>query len=101
MHCIRLTTVNIIWHTLARGFYFSYTKPYDIVVVVVCSCYLHYLWNVTVFLDTACLHAYLHDNGPFGIEDLHHFGYQLFNALEYLHSTLRIIHCDVKRKALL
>ena len=50
--------------------------------------------------NTACLYSHLNENGPFGNEDLHHFGYQLFDALDYLHSKLRIIHCDVKRKAL-
>ncbi len=47
------------------------------------------------------MQAYTFRNGPLTMSDVHHFSYQLFDALEYLHNKERIIHCDVKPANLL
>ena len=51
---------------------------------------------VSLFL--ACLQGYLFAKGPLRLEDVHHFAYQLFEAVDFLHHKLKIVHCDIKRK---
>ena len=38
------------------------------------------------------------ENGPLSAETTLNYGYQLFEALDYLHHTLKVIHCDIKRE---
>ena len=35
------------------------------------------------------------------MEKVHHYAYQLFDAVDFLHHKLKIIHCDIKRESLL
>lgn len=48
---------------------------------------------------TASMQSYLFKNGPLTMGDVHHYAFQLFDALEYLHNKESIIHCDIKRKS--
>ena len=46
---------------------------------------------------TGCLQGYVFENGPLSTESTLNYSYQLFEALDYLHQELRVIHCDIKR----
>ena len=45
-----------------------------------------------------CLQEYVFENGPLPPETTLNYSYQLFEALDYLHQELRVIHCDIKRE---
>ena len=34
------------------------------------------------------------------MEKVHHYAYQLFDAVDFLHHKLKIVHCDIKRESL-
>ena len=38
------------------------------------------------------------ENGPLPPDTTLNYSYQLFEALDYLHQELRVIHCDIKRE---
>ena len=38
------------------------------------------------------------ENGPLPPDTTLNFSFQLFEALDYLHQELRVIHCDIKRE---
>ena len=46
----------------------------------------------------ACLQGYLFKCGPLALEKVHHYAYQLFDAIDFLHHKLKIVHCDIKRE---
>ncbi len=66
--------------------------------VCVCVSFVFgFSFPVFVFI-AANMQSYLHRNGPLPMSDVHHFSFQLFDALEFLHNRELIIHCDIKRK---
>ena len=50
---------------------------------------------------TASLYDLLKHNGPLIADDVIHYSYQMFDALDFLHTKLMMVHCDIKRKHLL
>ena len=73
-----------------------------------CSCVRHVgereregVWVVTIppslLTLPGCLQGYVYEYGPLSPETTLNYSYQLFEALDYLHQTLKIIHCDIKR----
>ena len=50
--------------------------------------------------DTGCLQGFVFENGPLSPETTLNYSYQLFEALDYLHQRLKVIHCDIKREFL-
>ena len=38
------------------------------------------------------------ENGPLPPDTTLNYSFQLFEALDYLHQELRVIHCDIKRE---
>jgi serine/threonine protein kinase len=64
-----------------------------------------YILNSGVFKEgfycicyTGCLQEYVFENGPLPPETTLNYSYQLFEALDYLHQQLHVIHCDIKRE---
>ena len=49
---------------------------------------------------TGCLQGFVFENGPLSPETTLNYSYQLFEALDYLHQRLKIIHCDIRREFL-
>lgn len=45
-----------------------------------------------------CLQSYLYNGGPLSVEDCHNYACQIFEALEFLHQKINIVHADIKRK---
>ena len=59
----------------------------------------HQLFNRSFYL-VGCLQSFVTDkdkNGPLLFDKVVDFSYQLFSALDFLHSNLRILHRDIKR----
>ena len=55
---------------------------------------------VLVYIWVGCLQSFVTDkdkNGPLLFDKVVDFSYQLFSALDFLHSSLRILHRDIKR----
>lgn len=68
--------------------------------VVTHTCYIvqiNYYYNM-LCLCTGCLQGYVFDNGPLCPDTTLNYSYQLFEALDYLHQRLKVIHCDIKRE---
>jgi serine/threonine protein kinase len=53
---------------------------------------------VQLFLELmpCCLQSYLFNGGPLSIEDVHNYSCQLFDALEFLHNKINLVHSDIK-----
>ena len=51
-----------------------------------------------LFVFLGCLQSYLYNGGPLSVEDAHNYICQLFDALDYLHSKINLVHSDIKRK---
>ena len=47
---------------------------------------------------SVCMQGFLYSCGPLPVEDAHNYCYQLFEALDFLHSRVNIIHSDLKRE---
>ena len=65
---------------------------------------IHIMFNlrtyVLVYIWVGCLQSFVTDkdkNGPLLFDKVVDFSYQLFSALDFLHSSLRILHRDIKR----
>ena len=48
---------------------------------------------------SGCLQSYLYTAGPLSVEDCHNYACQLFEALEFLHQKINIVHADIKRES--
>ena len=51
-------------------------------------------------IHAGCLQSFVTDkdkNGPLLFDKVVDFSYQLFSALDFLHSGLKILHRDIKR----
>jgi serine/threonine protein kinase len=59
--------------------------------------------SLQLFLELmpGCLQGHVFENGPLSSEAVLNYSYQLFEALDYLHQTLKVIHCDIKPANLL
>lgn len=62
-----------------------------------------YCTTVQLFeeLMSSSLYDMLIQNGPLGADDVIHYSYQMFDALDFLHTKLMIVHCDIKPANLL
>ena len=59
-----------------------------------------FIFNYCLFVSTGCLQSFVTDidkNGPLLFDKVVDFSYQLFSALDFLHSSLKILHRDIKR----
>ena len=52
-------------------------------------------------LMSSSLYDLLAHNGPLMVDDVIHYAYQMFDALDFLHTKLEIVHCDIKPANLL
>ncbi|CAI8017544.1 Mitogen-activated protein kinase kinase kinase 1 [Geodia barretti] len=59
--------------------------------------------RLQLFLELmpGCLQEYVFENGPLPPDTTLNYSFQLFEALDYLHQELRVIHCDIKPANLL
>jgi len=59
--------------------------------------------TIQLFLELmpSCLQGYIFKCGPLSVEKVHHYAYQLFDAVDFLHHKLKIVHCDIKPANLL
>ena len=48
-------------------------------------------------LFTGCMQNYLYHGGPLSIENAHNYACQLFEALDFLHNKINLVHSDLKR----
>ncbi|XP_019848854.1 PREDICTED: spindle assembly checkpoint kinase-like [Amphimedon queenslandica] len=54
--------------------------------------------KLQLFLELmpCCLQSYLYNGGPLSVEDAHNYACQLFDALDYLHGKINLVHSDIK-----
>ncbi|KAL5505815.1 hypothetical protein EMCRGX_G007322 [Ephydatia muelleri] len=52
-------------------------------------------------LMSSSLYDLLKHNGPLIADDVIHYSYQMFDALDFLHTKLMMVHCDIKPANLL
>lgn len=54
--------------------------------------------KLQIFLELmpCCLQSYMFNGGPLSIEDSHNYACQLFEALDFLHRRINIVHSDIK-----
>ena len=57
-----------------------------------------YLFNILYIYSIGCLQSYLFNGGPLSVEDCHNYACQLFDALDFLHTKINLVHSDIKRE---
>ena len=58
---------------------------------------MHNTITTNSIVVTGCLQSYLYSAGPLSMEDCHNYACQVFEALDFLHQKINVVHADIKR----